>query len=178
MEHQRLTEQMKIEASQHNNSYLKLSNWQIQWKLPRTHTQPGEDAHGSLWWWLVYASLFHRANPLLFTPCTTTYAPFNLHCCSRSMFQSAVVLIASPWWSQLPLLNATPEKCCASLNEENRQDAIEGERERDSNTDDERQGEVTSYCKRVTQGVSVWAPGHRCNIVLIYFQSILQVTSP
>lgn len=73
------------------------------------------------------ASLFQGANLLLFTPCSSTCAPFNLHCCSRSLFQSAVVLIASPWWSQLTLL---PEKCCVSLNEENRQDAIDWEKER------------------------------------------------
>lgn len=73
------------------------------------------------------ASLFQEANLLLFTPCSTTRAPFNLHCCSRSLFQSAVVLIASPCRSQLPLL---PEKCCRSLNEENRQDVQLTEEER------------------------------------------------
>lgn len=109
-------------------------SWQIQWRLPgHSHSPlqmhmaraPHED---SLCVWVCVLRSFQEANLLLFTPCSTTCAPFNLHCCSRSLFQSAVVLIASPWRSQLPLL---PEKCCVSLNEENRQDAIDWERERE-----------------------------------------------
>lgn len=113
-----------------SNGYLKLSKLTDSVKAFWTHTQSAADAYGSysLWGWLVCVSLFQGANLLLFTPCSTTCAPFNLHCCSRSLFQSAVVLIASPWRSQLPLL---PEKCCMSLNEENRQDAIDWESERD-----------------------------------------------
>lgn len=49
-------------------------------------------------------SLFSRANLLRFTCCSNTCVPFNLHCCFRSLFQSAVVLIASPYPSQLPSL--------------------------------------------------------------------------
>lgn len=41
---------------------------------------------------LVCAFLsFQEANLLLFTLCSTTCAPFNLGCCSHSLFQSAVV---------------------------------------------------------------------------------------
>lgn len=47
---------------------------------------------------------------------------FNLHCCSSSLVQSAVVLIASSLWSQLPLL---PKERCAFLNEENKRDTID-----------------------------------------------------
>lgn len=65
---------------------------------------------------------FQGANLLLFTPFSATCAPFNLPCCSRSLFQSAVVLIVSSWQRQLSLL---PEKCCMFLNEENRQDEID-----------------------------------------------------
>ncbi len=138
--YQILAKQMRIEASEPNNSYRKPSKLTDSVKASRTLTQSAADAYGSRtpWGWLVCASLFQEANLLLFTPCSTTCAPFNLHCCSRSLFQSAVVLIASPWWSQLPLL---PEKCCVSLNEENRQDAIDWERERDGKRVDERQGE-------------------------------------
>lgn len=138
--YQRLAKQMKIEASEPNNSYRKPTKLTDSVKASRTVTQPAADAYGSRspWGWLVCASLFQEANLLLFTPCTTTCAPFNLHCCSRSLFQSAVVLIASPWRSQLPLL---PEKCGVSLNEENRQDAIDWEREKDGKREDEKQGE-------------------------------------
>lgn len=121
--YQRLTKQMKIEASEYN-SYRKPSKLTDSVKASRALSQSAADAYGSHYprGWLVCASLFQGANLLLFTPCSTTCTPFNLHRCSRSLFQSAVVLIASSWRSQLPLL---PEKCCVSLNEENRQHPID-----------------------------------------------------
>jgi len=119
----RLTKQMEIEASEFNDSYRKPSKLTDSVRASQALTQSPADAYGLGYprGRLVCASLFQSANLLLFTPSPTTWAPFNLHCCSRSLFQSAVVLIASPWLSQLPLL---PEKCGVSLNEENRQDAI------------------------------------------------------
>lgn len=132
-----LLKKIKIEASEYN-SYRKPSKLTDSVKASRALSQSAADAYGSRYprGWLVCASLFQGANLLLFTPCSTTCTPFNLHCCSRSLFQSAVVLIASSWQSQLPLL---PEKCCVSLNEENRQHPIDWERERDGKREDERQ---------------------------------------
>lgn len=63
-----------------------------------------------------------KTHLLWFTTDSATCALFNLHCCSSSLLQSAVVLIASSWWSQLPLL---PEERCASLDEENKRDTID-----------------------------------------------------
>lgn len=96
--YQRLAKQMKIEAREYNNSYHKPSKLTDSVKSSQTLTQFAADSYGwhSLRGWPACVSLFQGANLLLFTPCSTTCAPFNLHCCSRSLFQSAVVLIASP----------------------------------------------------------------------------------
>lgn len=79
-----------------------------------------EDAHGQRSPW-PHRMFCYKANLLRFKTHSNTCTHFNLQCCSSSLFQSAVVLIVSPWWSQLPLL---PEERCASLNEENKPDTI------------------------------------------------------